>query len=306
MTHPQFPDESNYPLAQNQVEVIRPQSSVAINRMLGNLKEWADVDKKSRFGMILMNAFTIVRNVWFKGIKINDLIQKCNEELDSFTLYLEAYLHQVTEHGFILPLVIYYPHYAAIPVNIRRPPSPAYEEYSLLYETLLKRMSQHRPILAYRGHKTHRWILPTLLNKMPRDALRSWIREMIRIKEIGSYVVGDNITMMTGVPADLHLCEDFPNVNLWEYYTSIMKPSNQFGTKLNVPKEIQIPFSVFTHRVFGDTVNINGVVRGKQKTNLLQEISPNRWMYSSDKIKMDDLRKVNVYLTYLQLTSFCF
>ena len=306
MTYPQFPDESNYPLAQNQVEVIRPQSSVAINRMLGNLKEWADTDKQSRFGMILMNAYTIVRNVWYKGIKIDEMIKKCNEELDSFTLYLEAYLHMVTEHGFTLPLVIYYPHYAAIPESIRRPPSPAYTEFTVLYELLLRRMSTHTPVLAFRGHKTHRWILPCPLTTMPRDVLRNWIKQMIRLKDIGSYSIGNPITMLTGVPADLHLCHDFPNVNLWEYYTSLIKNSQQFGSKLNVPKEVQIPFSVFTHRVFGDTVNINGVVRGKNKTTLLKEITPNKWLYSTDKMKMEDLHKANVHLTYQQLTSFAF
>ena len=86
----------------------------------------------------------------------------------------------------------------------------------------------------------------------------------------------------------------------------ISTKSQQFGSKLNVPKEVQIPFSVFTHRVFGDTVNINGVVRGKNKTTLLKEITPNKWLYSTDKMKMEDLHKANVHLTYQQLTSFAF
>ena len=302
-----FPDESKHPLAKDGLEVIRPDCSVGINRLLGQLKDWASEDAYPRFSIFLLNVFTMVRNVWFKDIKLNQVIAACNSEMDMFTTYLEAYLDKVAPPEFQLPVVLYYPLYEAIPSQLRRKPSPAYERFMSGYQLILRGMSLHAPPqIVHRGYKTHRWILPCPPSRLPRHTITPWLKEGVKKKFLGSYKVGDNIYLMTGIPVDLHLCFDFPNVKLWEYYTGTVKEPSDFGSKLNIPKEISVPFTPFTHRVFGDPVSIQGVVEWKPRTDLLKKIAPNKWRMSSDRMKMEDLASVGVKADYKDLVSYKF
>ena len=303
----EFPDESQYPLAQDGIEPIRPDCSVGINYLLGQLKRWSESDAAPRFGMLLLNVFTIVRNIWFKDIKVDQVVAACNCEMDMFTTYLEAYLEKVATGNYQLPVVLYYPSYEAIPRELRRKPSPAYERFQGGYDILIKGMSMHSPPkLIHRGYRTHRWIVPCPPIRLPRYTLGQWIRLSVKNGTLPTFKLGDNIYMMTGNPIDLHLCTDFPNVKLWEYYTGTVKDPKDFGSKLNVPKEVSIPFSIFTHRVFGDKVNIQGIVYDKGRTNLLKKISPNKWKMVSDRIKMEDLQSVGITADYKTLTSYKF
>lgn len=302
-----FPDESNHPKAQNGMDVIRPDCSVGINWLLGLLKQWAEVDQAPRMSMMLLNVFTLVRNIWFKGILLDQVVKLVNDELDMLTIYLEAYLYQVAKGYFELPVVLYYPHYEAIPANIRRRPSPAYERFMKGYQILLNAVKHHhRPTIVHKGYKTHRWLMPCSKYKLPRHQLAQWIKSGLNTKLFTSFNLGDPIFILTGIPVDLHLCFDLPNVKLWEYYTGVIKGPDEFYTKLNIPKEIIVPFNNFTHRVFGDTITIEGIVHNKNRTTLFQNIAPNKWMQYNDTMRMADLKKVGVSQTYKELTNYKF
>lgn len=302
-----FPDESNHPKAQNQMDVIRPDCSVGINWLLGLLKQWAEVDKTPRFHLMLMNVFTMVRNIWFKGIQTNQIVKLFNDELDTLTIYLEAYLYQVANGYFELPLVLYYPHYEAIPPSFRRKPSPDYERFMEGYKLLLKGVAHHHtPKMIHKGYKIHRWIMPCSKTTLPRHQIARWVKNGVSSKLFANYTLGDPIFILTGIPVDLHLCFDLPNFQLWEYYTGMIKKPHEFYTKLNIPKGVEIPFNNFTHRVFGDKITVEGIVHNKQRTTLLQNIAPNKWMGYNDDMRMKDLKNVGVTQTYKELIQYKF
>lgn len=301
-----FPDERNYEVSQDGTDKIRPGCSVPVNRLLGSLKDWAQIDKTSRWGMLLVNAYTVVRNVYAPGKSQTQIAADFASDMEMFLLYLDAYLTHVTPNGFRLPVVLYFPSYQAIPQTITRQPSPRDQERWAAYQQLASRLSYAGPKLTSEGLRTHRWIVPCGNRTLPAHGLVSWIHSVVQSKMAGSYTIGAPLGIMTHCAVDLHMHKRVSNFKLWEYFTSAIKTPDQFGTKLQVPSDIPIPFTVLTHRLFGDAIHIKAEVTGRMKTKVLETAKDKSWMRSTDHQIFHMAGTVDKLLKFNELTSYKF
>lgn len=302
----EFPDERGYEPSQDGTDLIRPGCSVPLNRLLGSLKEWATQDTTPRWSLFFVNAATVVRNVFNDSITYDQMRHDFASDMEQFTLYLDAYLSHMTPSGFRASVVLYFPDYSSIPLAIAREPSPKQIEQSKLYVRLMKQVAGAGPRLTSEGIRTYRWTVPCAKRTLPAHALVSWLHRAVTEKTIGTYRIGDPVALMTHCAVDLHMYRRLSKVTLWEYFTSVIKTPDRFGTKLMVPKGVDVPFTVLTHRLFGDRVHIKPEISGRLKTKLLESALDGRWMRYTDSQIFREAHAVNDKLTWHDLLSFRF
>lgn len=82
--------------------------------------------------------------------------------------------------------------------------------------------------------------------------------------------------IMTHMPVDLINYSSFKELDLLESHTGIIKSWGQFSTKLNIKKDMQIPFNRFTLQAFGDKNQISPLHINLRK-NLYDIAEKYRW-----------------------------
>ena len=301
-----FPDEQGYEVSKDGTDLIRPGCSVLLNRLLGSLKQWSTEDKTPRWSLFLMNAATVFRNVYVKGDTATTIREKFMADMENFTVYLEAYLNIVGGRDTRVPVVLYFPDYSAIPKTIAREAGESGEAATRLYKTVASSIAPGAPRLISQGQLTDRWVVPTAGRVMPIHTIISWLHGIVTSGQSGSYKWGDSVCLMTHCAVDLHGYRRLPNMVLWEYFTSAIKPPSQFWTKLSVPKDKPIPFGIVTHRLFGDAVHIKPLVSGRLKTRVLETADNNAWMRLTDDQIIQKVKGVDKAIDLSSVKSFKF
>lgn len=283
-----FPDESGYARSEDGSEPIRPNSSVGLNRILGLFKNFASVDKTPRWGIYLLNAYTITRNI-LSGVKerpkLPELLKLFDNEVTSFVTYSDAY-----ESGFHRkkPIIValYFPDYSKIPDTWGRPLTGEKLTVFECYQEIKKQFPNKPTTISY-SQISARVAVPVGGRSMfPYEDLTAWVRN---ICITGESVLkwGDPVFLMTHCPTDLHIYRKVPWVQLVESYQGIIKLPKEFGSKL-VPGSTTIPFNATTHRLFGDSVQVKPLVTGRNRTALIELAKTKNWMMrSSDSILSD-------------------
>lgn len=302
-----FPDERSLEHSADGTDLIRPGCSVGFNRILGFFKAWAGGDTQPKWDMFLLNGATIFRNNFDPKKSQAQIYEDFQSDCEMFTLYYEAYLSFCAPPGTRIPIVVYIPDYSAIPATIAREASPREIEMSRAFMVFQAAQVKLGARLLSAGPFTDRWIIPAgSRQRMPQRDLVDWIHKGISAKQLGSFRWGASVGMVTHCAVDLHMHVKVPRMSLLESYTGIIKPPNQFGTKLVNDKGVLVPFNKLTHRIFGDPIHIRPAVTGRKRTELKKMAVANNWFRKSDTAIYQDVRSVDPNIKNTDLTNFTF
>lgn len=271
-----FPDISQFPKSQDGSEPILG-ASVGLNRILLMLRETAGQANRQDWGLVLINAFTVFRNIAPKDLPASLWIEMFRRDIDLFRLYLTAYLTSVHHHRPLVPIVVYVPNYAYFPAPVLREPSPA---NAALLEGFAQ-FSKEFPAVAVEygtNEATSLWGVPLGTKTMlPHISLAHWVQYKALSDARFRYRYGQPVMLITHCPVDLHIRRRLPNVFLVESYQGTIRTSKEFGRKLSSGADT-IPFTPATHQAFGDPVHLSGVATSKQKKILLDASTAHHWM----------------------------
>lgn len=276
----QFPDESQMPRSQDGSEPIRP-GSVGFNRIFGLFKDRALTDKKPFATCFVINLETIFRNNYDKKLSQKEVFDACLQDMDTFLIYLEAYLSWIygpNPHRPI-PVCVYIPDYKSIPKDLLREHPASWELMMSMYHKFIKSFPLLDTLSSYTEY-TLRYSLRVGSTTYPHIELATWLRNLAfeQGRNMG-FSWGDPICLISRNVIDLHIAKRIKSVLLLESYTAEIKTPDHFGTKLI--KTPLIPFNIATHRAFGDAVHLKPLVMRSTKKELIDLAEKNRWMSRS-------------------------
>mgnify|MGYP001324033486 CR=1 FL=1 len=287
-----FPSEVGYERSQDGTDLIRPGCSIGFNRLLGAMKTWAYMDKHPRWSMVLINGATVFRNNFDPSKSYDQIKQLFLSDLDQFVLYLEAYLSIVAPRGYRIPVVVYIPDYGKLPKEICREASNRDLIMSKLFSQMLQESYRLGPRLFGHGAYTDRWVIPVGKTMTPQREITSWIHQSLTQGQLGSYRWRDKVCLISHCAVDLHIYRKVPEIELFESHTALIKTPGEFGSKLISEKKARIPFSVFTHRVFGDAVHIKPLITGRKRTQLIELANTHKWIQHSELTMFKDVESI--------------
>lgn len=96
------------------------------------------------------------------------------------------------------------------------------------------------------------------------------------------------VLMISHVPSDFHLYRVFSKgFNILESYTGAIKVPNQFGKK--VFNNDVIPFTKYTHLLYGDKYYLKSLITAKQKRELREIATREHWSILPEKVILQSL-----------------
>lgn len=298
-----FPDESHMERSKDGTEPIRG-GSVGWNCVFGLFKTRASVDKVPFATLFLINLETVFRNNYNKTLSAKEIADACVRDMDLFLTYLEAYLAWVLRGKTLppIPVVLYIPNYHTIPKDLLREHPASWDHMMQAYGIFRKNFPTTKTVSS-RTQFTTRWVIPVGVMTYPHIELSHWVHSTSLENQSGGYTWGDPVCLITRNVIDLHISRRIRSVVLLESFTAQIKTPDQFGTKL--VKDVPVPFTVGTHRAFGDPVHIRPLVERKTKKELLQLATTNKWMVRSTEGILRDISSVTgVSIAELQRAKF--
>lgn len=296
-----FPDDSQCPLSADGSEKILG-GSVGLNRILMLLKLRAAIDRAPAWGLYLINAATVFRNVhasWkptqqYLQLSDSEAITLFQNDINLLITYLTSYLSAYSAPTAAQPalMVVYYPNYCKIPPEIRRPLGDKDTAFWRQYEGIRKTKIQLEPERTFASPYLNLWEMQCGAHSLPHVELSRWVQGHLLSPTVNTLYRWGHIGtfMMTHCPLDLHI--KIPKVDLIESYWGTVKKKDQFYTKLNGLKDIPVPFNSATHQLFGDSTLIAAkAMRGTKKT-LLELAQKHNWMIRDMPYIVADAMKV--------------
>jgi hypothetical protein len=86
--------------------------------------------------------------------------------------------------------------------------------------------------------------------------------------------------MISHLPIDYHIYKTIPNIQLLESFTGVILSVSDFGQKLI--KEVKIPFNTTTHRLFGDSTQLMPLIKGKDRSKLIDVAKEFNWYVKTE------------------------
>ena len=296
-----FPDDSQYPLSADGNEKILG-GSVGLNRVLMLLKMRAAIDRAPAWGLYLINAATVFRNVHASWKPTQQYLQLSDQEaitlfqndINLLITYLTSYLSMYSPPTSAQPalMVVYYPNYGKIPTEIRRPLGDKDAAFWRQSEGIRKSKIQLNPERTYASPYLHLWEMQSGTHALPHVELSRWVQGHLLSPNVNTlYRWGHNkVFMLTHCPIDLHI--KMPKVELIESYWGTVKTKDQFYTKLNGLKDTPVPFNAATHQLFGDNILIAAKAMRSAKKALLELSQKHNWMIRDMPYIVADAMKV--------------
>jgi hypothetical protein len=277
-----FPRINSPVYGQNGDEILG--SSIGLNKILLNLRDSARHFNRHEWDLILINLFTLARNVFEKTMKVNDLLKAIERDANILTTYFTAY----TQYHQSRPTIIayYVPNYRSINKEILREPTGRKLQLIELFEKVKSNLPQKSMITGYPDPAVQEVLLTSPKSSLlphlaiPKE-LRSVISKSVYIK---------NALILSHCVIDLHVSSTFTHLELVESYTGDLIKHDELGEKL--VEGLDLPFNAVTHRIFGDGIHIKPLVKGKQMAALKEAAINNKWYLRTQKEIISDVKKL--------------
>lgn len=283
-----FPDTAGLEKSADGSEFIYG-GSVAINRVLGLLRNIAGTAQHVDWRVYLINLFTLVDNVHHKDKTPQQIAADVETECTLLAHYIEAYA-ALTRPLPITPVIVFYiPDYHTLPLVVRRPASPGRLLVEQAYAQV-RRQLPGQPTEIQRTPASVRLALPVGSTQLPHRDLRAWLS--LHGPAFG-YHPGHPVAMLSHCPLDLHLGRLTPKLMLLERYQGQIKGVQQFGSKLSVDSP-HVPLTPHTHRLFGDKLQLSPhpALERKHKQTLLEMAEHHRWLQRTEQEILRDITDV--------------
>ena len=283
-----FPNTENMPVSENGLETIYG-GSVGVNRILKTLKDLSLNFTDKPYQTFLINIYTLADNVYEKNISLSKFNTKLHTEMAILITYIEAYFSNINSVGHIPTIVFYAPSYSIIPFTRMRKikPNTHKENIIKLYEKFIKlnfKSSLDRIIETVPN--SNKFIIPVGKNCLPHIDLIKYMRGI----QLSPYInTNSKIALISHCMLDLHICKHLSNVNLLERYTGRMLTKKDFNKKLD--SSGMIPFNPNTHQLFGDSLHIVPLIKGKERKELIARAISGKWKGLTDISIFADIKK---------------
>lgn len=282
-----FPDTSVMERSKDGTEPIRG-GSIGFNLVLGRFEKRAASDTKPEFTAVMINAYTVFRNVFTMNQKASlvELQQAFVNDITLFAQYYSIYLsHTVSALAGRrkASVVIYFPNYQWVEKEIlkqehlREVTGTKQTLYTRYLQFLSKERNHDEIVLDYEHVRTYFMFVGNAT--YPHKEVAYKLRNLVSGNN-SLYVSSDRIALVSHVPLDYHIQGRVRNVHLLKSYTGELLGSDQFKTVLD--KDLRIPFNTTTHLTFGDPVLIKPWVTPKVRKALLEQAEKERWNTRSE------------------------
>lgn len=220
--------------------------------------------------VFLINVDTLIRNTTTKEKTLDEIKSDVKKDLagllDAITIYLRA-----IENLIDMPYVIVYlPEYEIAQVKLHERPFKPNSTKDIIKKV-------HNKILEEDNLKVRKQIRTTYNNidifelwvgdrsSLPYKALIRFINSQARFNPGGITTSLKNMLLISHYPLDFYLTNTFSKLHLIESFTGKIFQKNQLGLK--VFKNGFIPFNRVTHLLFGDSVQIMPMAKGRRGRN---------------------------------------
>lgn len=264
-----FPDVSSNPKGQDGTTIYGTGTSIGSNRIFHYLRQNANGFDPPKWDLYLINIYTLVRNAYSKGIEQRVLESIVDADSDLLMIYIGAY----TTFRRQIPSVVFFyaPDYSAVPKDIMRVHSGNQSEMDAMYDILCKKLPPTLTELTT-VPETRKFLSKVGRTILPQKELIEQIRKIYNGNRTNGMI---GSVMISHCPIDFHIYKFIPTIQLLESYTGSVLSVSEFGNKLT--KEVKIPFNTTTHRLFGDSLQINPLLKGKDRTKLIEVASEFKW-----------------------------
>lgn len=267
-----FPDNSNFPKGIDGTTIYG--GSIGSNRIFHYLRENASQFNIPKWDLYLINIFTLVRNCYQKGMTQDQLEQVLDHESDTYMTYIGAYM----SYKRITPSLVFFyaPDYSAVPEKYMRLHTGNQAEIDGMYKKLYQKLPPI-PMELTQVPETRKFISRVGKTLFPHKDLIEKIRTIYSGRRISGSL---GTVMISHCPIDFHLYKAIPDIQLLESYTGSILTSSDFGQKLT--KDVKIPFNTTTHRLFGDSLQLDPLIKGRDRTKLIEIATDQNWYVKTE------------------------
>lgn len=267
-----FPNPDNLPKGDDQTPIYG--GSIGSNRIFEEFRKSADTPTSPRWDLYLINIYTLARNAYGKGMAVSGLETMVDADADLFMTFIGAYTQFRRPTPSIV--VFYAPDYGAIPATLMRKSTGQRSELDALYAALRAKMPQTLTDIS-EDVNVRKYIMVAGSRAIPYKDLIGALRVIYKNGSLGSM---RRAVMISHCPIDLHLVTYIPTLMLMESYTGTVLEAAEFGRKLT--KSVAVPFNTVTHRVFGDDVTLIPLIRGPDRSRLIELAQKNHWILRTE------------------------
>jgi hypothetical protein len=267
-----FPDVSHLPQGLDGTQIYG--GSIGSNRIFDYLKNSAPQLTAPRWDLYLINVFTLVRNAHVKGMNQKQLEEAVDHDSDMFMTYIGAY----TGFRKQTPAVVYFyaPDYSAVPKELMRVHTGNQEELDRMYHELYKKLPDKVTELT-EIPSTQKFLSRVGRSIFPHKDLNERIRYIYQGRRNHGLL---GTVMISHCVLDFHLYKAISGLQVLESYTGAILTSQDFGQKL--VKEVKVPFNATTHRLFGDSIQLNPLIKGRDRTKLVELAKDKHWFVKTE------------------------
>lgn len=279
-----FPDISQNGVGQDGTPIVG--GSIGSNVILYNMRNTASLIQSPRWDLYLINVYTLVRNLYQKGINQKDIEIALDHEADLYMTYIHAYtcFRQTTQST----VFFYAPNYDVVPTSMMREHTGNVAELNTLYKKIYNKLPDTLKELT-EVRETRKFLCRVGNTIFPHKDI---VEKLKTIYSGHRYYGSIGTVMISHCPIDLHIYKSLPSIQLLDSYTGTVFNVSDFGQKLT--KEVKVPFNTTTHRLFGDGLQLIPLVKGRDRKILVELAQTKNWAIKTEsEIQRDALYKFN-------------
>lgn len=261
--------------------------SFGIAPILSTFSNLSGQFKKPYWNLFLINVETIIRDCKNKGTD-KTIAQDTLTDCTVLAQYIAAYCRlSVPQNLKERPVICFYlPHYENMPKLYLR------DKFPKGTEERWQVRDEIEAILAKDGFPTSfegTQVLFEVVGKKGEWPHRELISDLCHHIDSVRY---RKVLMISHVPLDFHLYRIFgKNFSILESYTGAIKVQKQFGKK--VFNNDVVPFSKYTHLLYGDKYYLKSLIPIKVKKQITELATKEHWSILPDKSVLQSLIKLN-------------
>lgn len=246
------------------------QAGFGTNAIITAINEMAKKNNPQPYDIFLINIDTLIRNVTTKDksedeIK-NDTSRDLGNLLDAISLYMRT-IENLLDMPYIL---VYFPEYETPQVKLHE---RTYKNDSV--KAIIKNI--HNDFVKEDNLKERKQIRSSYNNidvyelytgdrsELPYKVLTRFVNGQSKFNPGGIRNVLKNMMMISHCPLDYYFLLNFPRTHLLESFTGKLIKKEQLGVK--VFKDGFVPFNRVTHLLFGDSVQLMPMAKGRRGKN---------------------------------------
>lgn len=262
-----FPDISNNPVGDN--GVVYHNASIGLNVILNYMRETARNINAPQWDLYLINIYTMVRNLYQKGMHQVELEQMIDRDADILMTYIHSYT--CTRRSIPATVFFYAPDYSAVPKSMLRLHTGNQEELDRLYLNLYKKLPVKLTELTEVAD-TRKFLCQVGKSIFPHKDIIEKLKLIYQPHRLTGSI---GTVMISHCPLDFHIYKAIPKIQLFESYTGTILNVQDFGQKLI--KDVKIPFNTVTHRLFGDSLQLVPFFKNKDRKTLIELARDKDW-----------------------------